>query len=597
VNFPSGTRHYAETHVHFSERFESEMHRRSTKYNQEIPVKLIPASLLISLTMLSLPGRALSFHTAQDSARPRLVLVITVDQMRDDYLDRFADLFCDGGFKRLLVRGARYTHCSYNYSATYTGPGHSVILSGLLPARSGIIANEWFDRSSGNNMYCVQDSSVRSVGIDSGDPSGRMSPLNFLGSTLGDQLREVSPSSRVIGIALKDRGAILPAGKHPTGAYWFDPKSGKWITSTYYRNDLPEWAEHFNALRYPEQMAGSTWIRLLPDSAYLRQGKDDASGEGSIPGETRRYFPHALRLLKKGPSEGRPYDALLSSPAGDSLTEKFAEAAIAGEKLGQRGGPDILAVSFSSLDYCGHIFGPDSHEIEDMIVRLDRQLRSLFDYVDRTVGMQNTVVVLTADHGVCPLPERTGGGAARINGKDFLQFLKVKAGQRFSYDEGAENLLLAMSNNSLYLDTAAIRKRGVSAFVFEQYVIQVAQKAHHIAYAFPIERMSASPSEQAEDSVVQMARNSFYAGRSGDIAVVCSQYSFFSGDTAGTTHGSPFLYDRHVPLILAGPMIKQGVYGAVCTPLDIVPTLAGILRMGVSSEMGGRALTASTIHK
>jgi predicted AlkP superfamily pyrophosphatase or phosphodiesterase len=556
-------------------------------------VKLIPTSTLVGLLMFPLLGGAPSREAREDPARPSLLLVITVDQMRDDYLDRFGDLFCDGGFRQLLVRGARFTQCTYNYAATYTGPGHSVILSGLPPSKTGIIANEWFDLITGNNVYCIQDTSVRSVGIDPGDPVGRMSPLNFLGTTLGDWLRDVSPSSRVIGLALKDRGAILPAGKRPSGAYWFDSRSGKWITSTYYMKDLPEWVDRFNAQRYPEKMAGSTWTILLPDSAYLRAGRDDAPGEGSIPGETRRSFPHEIGVMNELQSGGRRYDALLPTPAGDDITEKFAETAIAGEQLGQRGVLDVLAVSFSSPDYCGHIFGPDSHEMEDITVRLDRQLRTLFDYIDHVVGMQKTIVVLTADHGVCPLPERTGNGAARINGKDFLQFLKVRAGQEYGYDEGRENLLLAFSNNSLYLDTAAIRKRGISVPVFEQFLIQVARNADHIAGAYLLGKPLSTVSTRQEDSIGVLLQNSFRSGRSGDLAIICSEYSFFSGDTAGTTHGSPYFYDRHVPLILAGPMIRQGTFDVYCSPLDIAPTLAAALKITVSTPPEGNELKSA----
>ncbi len=545
-------------------------------------------------------SRRCSAEPAENIApKPKLVLVIIVDQMRGDYLERFQDLFSEKGFRLLMDRGANFSECAYDHASTYTGPGHSVILSGIPVGRSGIIGNEWYDRKLQRNRYCVEDSSVRSVGTDADNPAGRMSPLSFLGSTLGDQLIDSSPGSRVVGIALKDRGAILPSGKHPTGAYWFDPKSGKWISSSYYSPVLPSWVEDFNNRDIAEGYLGKSWTRLLPASDYARQGADDARGEGSLPGELGRVFPHVVHDLARrgstlGPSSKSPrrFDALLPTPFGDELTTRFAEAAIEGDSLGRRNVTDLLSVSFSSPDYCGHIFGPDSHEIEDMLVRLDRQLESLFAFVDRQVGLENVLIVLTADHGVCPLPEQSRvRGASRVNDKDLLLSAKVLLGQSFNYNEGNDNLILAFTNGAFYLDSAAIHAHRFILSAFEFTLIKTVSNLEPFAYHWTRNEL-ANP--RANNSTARNLEpyfeHSFNPERSGDVGFLPPEYSFYSTDTVGTTHGSPFYYDQHVPLILSGPRIRPGQYRIECRPNDITPTLASLLGLTPPPGCDGKVL-------
>ncbi len=529
--------------------------------------------------------------------KAKLVLVIVVDQMRADYLDRFGDLFGKSGFGLFTRSGAVFSNCAYDYASTYTGPGHSTILSGIPVNSSGIIGNEWYDRALQRSMYCVEDTSTRSVGIDPLKAAGRMSPANFHGTTLGDQLTGASPSSRVIGVAIKDRGAILLAGKHPTGAFWFDPESGNWVSSSYYCRSLPGWAESFNAARYADPLLGLTWNRFLPDSCYERAGIDDAPGEGTLPGEMRPVFPHAIRDLALPGSAAaagqfRRFDALLPTPYGDELTVKFTEAAIEGEQLGLRGVTDLLAVSFSSPDYCGHIFGPDSHEVEDIIVRLDRQLEKLFAYIDGRIGLQDVAVVLTSDHGVCPLPDlRATSGALRIDPKDFLMDIKVRLGQKLNYNEGNDNLILALSNNFIYLDAEKIPSHGFAPGAFTKAVMEGALKEKGIVRCYTRSDLSRLRREgRTPDSLGARIARTVNEERSGDIAVLLSEYSFFSGGTTGTTHGSPYGYDRHVPLLMFGPSIRPGRYGTPCRPNDVAPTLAGLLRIAPPPAGDGAAL-------
>jgi predicted AlkP superfamily pyrophosphatase or phosphodiesterase len=553
----------------------------------------------VLLLLLLFPGVVPAGKPSVRPLKSKLVLVVVVDQMRSDYLTRFGDLFGEGGFRLLLKRGAVFTNCAYDYAATFTGPGHSTILSGIPVSASGIIGNEWFDRGKQRTVYCVEDSSVLSAGISPEKAAGRMSPANFRGTTLGDQLLAGSPSSRVIGIAIKDRGAILLAGQRPTGAFWFDPESGNWITSTYYCRALPSWVERFNAARVAEGFLGERWTRLLPDSCYGRAGADDAPGEGTLPGEGKPLFPHAINDLAgprsgRGPDAGpsRRFDVLLPTPYGDELTVRFSEAAIDGEQLGQRGVTDLLAVSFSSPDYCGHIFGPDSQEMEDILIRLDRKLEDLFAFIDGRIGLQNVTIVLTADHGVCPLPERqVSRGAARISPKDVLLDIKVRVGQDFNFNEGNDNLILSLSNGFIYLDLKRISERGFALKAFEEGVIRAALKEKGIVRCYTRDELEQLHQDAGsfDSTGVRIAR-SVNEERSGDIALLTSEYSFFSGGASGTTHGSPYEYDRHVPLLFFGPEINPGWYGTACRPNEIVPTLAEILHVSPPSGSDGMIL-------
>ncbi|MDD8019384.1 MAG: alkaline phosphatase family protein, partial [Bacteroidota bacterium] len=259
--------------------------------------------------------------------KPKLVVAIIVDQMRADYIDRFYDLFDDGGFRLLSEKGARFTQCNYDHAPTYTAPGHSIFLSGVYPGVSGIIGNEWYSIAQSRSIYCCEDSTVNSVGDNSSVREGQMSPHNYNASTLGDWLKSVSASSKVVGVAIKDRGAILPAGQHPTGAFWFDSQSGNWISSSYYFTTLPDWAQAFNNRHIPESYLNQTWQKLLPESLYARQSADNAVGEGTIPGEKNSVFPHKISNFSDSAFAGNPqfsryrrFDALLPTPMGNDLT-------------------------------------------------------------------------------------------------------------------------------------------------------------------------------------------------------------------------------------------------------------------------------------
>jgi predicted AlkP superfamily pyrophosphatase or phosphodiesterase len=525
------------------------------------------------------------------SAKPKLVISIVVDQMRADYLLRYKDLFTERGFNLFLKEGADFTNCRYKHSETVTGPGHSIVLSGIPPGLSGIISNEWYDKPHRASVYCVNDTTVLSLGIGANLEEGRKSPRNFLGESICDELRAVSPSSKAIGIALKDRAAILPVGQHPTAAYWFDAHQGVWITSNYYMNLLPDWVIDFNRLQMPVGYLGKTWTKLLPESCYVRCGKDDAAGEGVIPGETMPVFPH--QIIDRG-DQGKAarFSPIFYTPYGNELTIAFAETAIVREKLGMRGVPDILSVSFSAPDFCGHTFGPDSYEVEDMIVQLDRQLEGLFTFLDEQIGLNNIDIVLTGDHGVCPLPEKDPTGKAkRINAKNFIASIKSAAAKNFNYDETSEKLILKYSNSYIYLDDEKIASKGIAVDSFENFIGQASVTTGFIARYFTRNQLEQSiATGGSRDSIQSKVEWSYNPERSGNVALVVVPYSFFSGDSTGTTHGSPYWYDTSVPLLFYGADFTPAVQQEPCSPYDIAPTLAEILKIKTPPNCKGDVL-------
>ena len=545
--------------------------------------------LLIYLLVLTTPFVLLFGQ----QSKPKLVLLIVVDQMRADYLDRFDDLYSDGGFKRLSSHGAVMKNCNFLHSMTNTGPGHSTLFSGIPLRVSGIVSNAWYSVPLGRSVYCVEDGSVSGVGVDTSEVNGKMSPRNFNGTSLCDELLKASPSSRAVGIAIKDRGAILPAGKHPTGAYWFDAGSGNWITSTYYMKSLPAWVAAFNARHLPEQSLGTSWEKMLPEKDYVRAGIDDQPGEGSIPGETRRTFPHRISDLATPGFKNRfrRFDAFATSPFGNVMTAEFAKAAIEGEQLGQRGVTDILTVSFSSPDYCGHIFGPDSHEIEDMYVRLDGVLEDFLKFLDAKVGLSNIDIALTGDHGIPPIPEKIPQtGARRINGGDLLNLLKVRMGQRYNYDEGNDRLIPALSNDQIYVDHTAIAAKGFIEQEFIEAIAELLRGQKYVAHAFTRSEIERAACVGTTDPILSSVVQTFDGRRCGDIAIILTPYSYFSSLTTGVNHGTPYEYDTHVPLVLVGPKIKAGVYADSCAPNDIAPTFAAILGIHAPEYTIGKPL-------
>ena len=539
---------------------------------------------------------SLFFSTAvaqqnQNKANPKykLILGIVVDQLRYDYLDRFERMFLpvgekSGGFRKLKKLGASFKNCRYEHSATNTGPGHATFLSGCFPAKSGIVTNNWFDRSENRFMYCVEDSAAKPVGKYSNAKYGMRSPKNLLVQTLGDHLKAASPKSKVIGLAIKDRGAILPVGHKADAAFWFDAGSGKWISSSYYypKGELPMWLKAFNDKSHSESYLGKTWNKLLPDKNY--DMVDDVYGEGMIPGEKTRTFPHLIQDLStlNDPrlQNSRRFDAILPTPFGDDLTTKLAKETILHEQLGQRNVTDLLTVSYSSLDYCGHIFGPMSQEIQDMTVRLDRQLDDLFLYIDSVIGLDSCLIVLTADHGVCPLPEFMDDGR-RLNSDEVIDSLKIFIEERYP------KIIQYFSKNEILLNHQIIEEDDLYTAEIESFVAKQTKRLSYVSEVFTRSDLVLG----GLSGIGKLVLNSYHPNRNGDIYIVYKPHVIISKQT-GTSHGTPHEYDRHVPLLLFGQGIKAGDYDDSCSPADIAPTLHHLLKLSpkASTQYDGRTL-------
>lgn len=501
------------------------------------------------------------------AAPPKLVVTILVDQMRYDYLERFGDQFSTNGFRMLTERGALMTFARYDYAPTVTGPGHASFLSGSTPAMHGIIANEWYDKRLKTNQGCVQDLSVWGVGGAS-PTNGRSSPVNFIGATFCDQMR-LHYGSKVVGVSLKDRAAILPVGKQPTGAYWIDAKSGNFITSTYYRKTLPEWVDRFNGEKRIASYAGKTWERMS-DAPAVSPALASAPQDPALHGSTG--FPHRIAESAK--------DGALSfetTPLGNQLVVEFAEAAIEGESLGSTARPDVLSVSFSSTDLCGHKFGPYSPEMHEIMLSLDRQLESFFGYLDKRIGLSNIVVALTADHGVCPTPEFAA--AQGLAGENFdLAGKLVELTNKLSLKFGAGSYLLTTKDyeGNLYFNHSTMSQNHVTDEQMVSYIREWAFDLGKISAVYSREQLLGG---NAPGLMGRLVLNGYNPERCGDMVLILKPFILSGGSKGGTTHGSPFNYDSHVPVIFYGTPFKTGRYAEVFNITDLAPTLCAALHV------------------
>jgi predicted AlkP superfamily pyrophosphatase or phosphodiesterase len=490
---------------------------------------------------------AATFLTAAPK-KPKLVLAIVIDQFRYDYLTRFRSEY-HSGFERLLTRGAVFTNARYEHFPTVTAIGHSTFLSGATPSLSGIIGNDWYDREEGRTVTSVSDTKTQLLGGDGGTGS---SPRRMLVDTVGDELKMSDNSrSRVIGISLKDRAAILPVGHMADGAFWFDAKSGHFVSSSYYFANLPEWVKAFNDSHPADEYRGVTWLN------------------------------------KTMPAEGKAlYPAIDASPFGNELIERLAERALAAAQLGKRDVTDILALSFSSNDYVGHANGPDSPEVHDMSVRSDRLLGKLFQAVDQQVGLENVLIVLTGDHGVAPLPEvnaqrKMPGGRMPLG----IVSKTVQAALVKKYGEGS--WIVSNAEHSIYLNLELIAQKKLDSAEVNHTAAEAALTIPHVFRAYTREQLMTGGA--MEDQVARRVMNGFYVRRGPDVEVLLEPYWIFS--QSGATHGTTFSYDAHVPIIFMGSGIKAGHYYGQIAVNDIAPTLAQILDVETPSGSVGRVLS------
>ncbi len=514
---------------------------------------------------------------------PKLVVGIVVDQMRYDYLTRFYDRYGEGGFKRLLNEGFEFKNNHFNYIPTYTGPGHASVYTGTYPAIHGIIANDWYDKEIKQSVYCAQDDDVNPVGTTHN--AGKMSPHRMKTTSITDQLRlHTQQKSRVIGISIKDRGAILPAG-HSGTAYWFHgKKEGNWISSSFYMKSLPAWVQHFNTSSIAESYLNDTWNTLYPLETYTESGPDLSPYEDKFKGVENSVFPYDLKSLAL---DNGNFDIIKETPFGNNITTDFAMAAIDGEQLGKNNITDFLAISYSSPDYIGHTFGPNAVEVQDNYLRLDLEIERLLKFLDMEVGKNNYLIFLTADHGAVHNPnylQSQNIPAGFFNRSDLETQLKEFSVYTFSVD-----LIEKIQSNQVFLKKEALKTKNLKSEVVQQTLADFILTYPQIDKVFTRKNLEGNTYNRDTGYLVQ---NGFNQKRSGDVvfvldpAVISTWY-----ENGGTTHGSGFTYDTHVPLIFFGNGIKKGHTYQKSEITDITPTLSALLGIARPNGSTGRVLT------
>jgi len=515
---------------------------------------------------------------AKQPAQPKLVLVMAVDGLPQEQVTRYAQQFGQGGFRRLLEQGAWFSNAHQAHGITVTAVGHAAILSGAYPYQHGIIGNNWVNPAGGGSMYCTEDQNYKYIGNEKTDPHDGTSPANLRVDTLGDQLRYATgQQSKVVTVSGKDRGAILLGGKTGT-AYMYMEESGNFASSTFYMKEHPQWVQKYQAGKPQERYYGVKWKPLLPDSAYAGDYGD---------------APDVQLTSESGTTDAAYYKRLKASPFLDELTAGFAKAAIEGENLGKNpaGVPDLLGVSFSAHDLANHEYGPESKYSHDHLLRLDRILSNFFSYIDKRIGMENVLVVLTADHGFPNTPEFANevqkAGVQRVDSKKMIEDLNAQLSAKFGLTKG----VMASSLPNLHLDYAQIEAKGLKREDVESAAARILMSQPGMADVYTRTQMESGAVGGTRISTLM--RRAWNRQLSGDLMVVLKPHWIFGfGSGKGTTHGAPYAYDTNVPLIVMGkPWIKSGHYGQYAEVVDIAPTLAYLLNVRPPAGAEGRVLT------
>lgn len=512
--------------------------------------------------------------------RPKLVVGIVVDQMRWDYLYRYYDRYkADGGFKRFLQQGFTAENCLIPYTPTITACGHTAIYTGSVPAIHGITGNNWYDKYQQRSVYCTEDKSVKSVG--STGPNGEMSPRNMLANTICDELRLATNfRSKVVGIAIKDRGGILPAGHSANAAYWYDSKTGDWITSTYYMNDLPQWVKDFNARKVVDKYYALDWNTMYPKETYVQSTADEKPYEGKSFGADQKGFPYDLKRFI-----GKNYGAISSTPYGNAMTAEIAKAAVLNEQLGADDITDFLAVSFSSTDYVGHSYGPNSIEQEDDFLRLDTTFGNFFRFLDEKVGKGQYTVFLSADHGVAHVPgfnkeNKLPGGT--LADDRWVKEMNTELKAQF----GADNIIVGSYNYQIHLNHGKMDSLKVDQKAVKKVIVDYLSRQEGVSRAFAIDDLMTIPFTAKQRD---MMANGWYPSRSGDVQFVLLP-GWIDGGATGTTHGIWSPYDAHIPMLFYGWGIKHGRTTRETYMTDIAPTIAALLHIQMPNGTVGKVV-------
>ncbi|QPH39305.1 alkaline phosphatase PafA [Pedobacter endophyticus] len=544
--------------------------------------------LLFSLSLLSA-----SFAEAQtkkasainaktfpaEVARPKLVVGLVVDQMRWDYLYRYYNRYSNGGFKRLVNEGFSVENTFIPYTPTYTACGHTCIYTGSVPAVHGIIGNDWYDPETKKNVYCTEDSTVSTVG-STPSTEGNMSPKNMLTTTITDELRLATNfKGKVIGISLKDRGSILPAGHAANAAYWYQGSTGNWITSTYYMKAVPTWIADYNKMKLANKFYAKNWETLYPINTYVNSTSDEKAYEGKTS-----TFPHQLTQ-----NIDKNFDAIRGTPFGNTITLDLAKLAILSEDLGKDNITDFLAVSCSATDYVGHGYGPNSIEAEDTYLRLDKDFEEFFNYLDKQVGKGNYTIFLTADHGAAHVPgfmKENKLLAGVVSDREIARKLNAYLNDKFKVN----NVVLKSMNNQIIFDHDKTDNGKVSFDEIKSASVEFLKRLEGFQNAVDISKISQATLQEIQK---KMITNGYNARRSGDIYYVL-QPNWFNGSSTGTTHGNWNPYDSHIPLVFMGWGIKSGATNKMHYMTDIAPTLAALLHIQTPNGTVGEPITEIT---
>jgi len=525
----------------------------------------------------------ISMLGAQQEKSPKLIIGIVVDQMCYDYLYRYYDRFGENGFKKLMNKGTNCRNTKYNYLPTYTGPGHASIYTGTTPDNHGIVANDWFDKTTRQSVNCVEDSLVTPIGTISG--YGLFSPKNLKVNTITDQLKLTYPKAKVISMSIKNRGAILPGGHLSDGSYWYDFASGEFITSSFFASDLPNWVKLFNSEKHVANYMGKTWKTYYPIETYTASGPDDSPYERLLKGKSTPTFPYDLKEMT---GIAVDYDLFTYTPFANTFLNDFAMAAIENEKLGQDNQTDMLCISFSTPDIAGHEFGPYSIEIEDMYIRLDIEIAKLISSLEEQVGENEFTLFLTADHAVVPVPQYLID--KKLPGGYFIKDEHIAKLRKSILQEYGDDFVLAVQNNNIYLDHDQIKlSTEFTKTELIKFVINEVSTWDHVKRVYSGTQLYLNA---AKDNWMSMVKNGYHHEESGDVIFILEpgylpKVSDVEANKQGTSHGSAFNYDTHVPLLWYGKNIRAQELLRSISITDIAATLAHLMYLQMPSALTG----------
>lgn len=525
-----------------------------------------------------------SANPLKKTQKPKLVVGVVIDQMRYDYLVRFQNRYGKDGFNRLLREGFSLENAHYNYIPTYTAVGHTSIYTGTTPTNHGIISNHWYDKFLKKTIYCVDDENYKTIGNDG--EGGKKSPYRMLTTTMTDQLKLAqNMNGKTIGVAIKDRSAILPAGHTANAAYWFDGgEKGQWISSSFYMNELPSWVKDFNDSKKADEYLSKPWETLYDINTYTQSIADDNNFEEPFKGQERPVFPHDIPTLRKSNNN---YSILKGIPAGNSFTSDFAKAAIIGENLGKSDYTDFIAISFSSTDYVGHQFGVASKEIEDTYLRLDKDLADLFSFLDTQVGKDNYTLFLTADHAAVQVPAYLKSvkiPANYISNKKFTDYVNGITKKYFNSEELVENI----SNFQIFLNKEKIEALNLDVNTVAEKILDEVVNYDNIYKSVTAKTLQTTT---FTSGILNSLQNGYNQKFSGDILLIPNPSTLTTYyKNGGTSHGSGYSYDTHIPMIFYGNGIKQGASKKKYEIIDIAPTISNLLQIEFPNGCTGKII-------